>query len=119
MYYHYNTVQQLKALYNEILQPEMLRDEMAIPPEQSKMEGKGGRRGEERGGGGGKKDHTSKEKKETGLPEGKKEKAKTEPSKESVAIVSGMYSKYYEINHSRQGFNYSSLAPEGKGCLWS
>ena len=104
---------------------------MAIPPEQSKMEGKGGRRGEERGGGGGKKDHTSKEKKETGLPEGKKEKAKTEPSKESVAIVSGVYSKEsvaivsgvyskcYEINHSRQGFNYPSLAPEGKGCLWS
>ena len=93
MYYHYNTVQQLKALYNAILQPEMLREE--IPPEQSKTEGKGGKKGEERGGGGGKKDQTSKEKKETGPPEGKKGKAKAEPSKESVAIVPGMYRNHF------------------------
>ena len=70
---------------------------MAIPPEQSKMEGKGGKKGEERGGGGGKKDQTSKEKKETGAPEGKKGKAKAEPSKESVAVVPGMYHNYLLI----------------------
>ena len=94
MYYHYNTVQQLKALYNAILQPEMLREEVAIPPEQSK----GGKKGEEKGGGGGKKDQTAKEKKEKGAPEAKKGKAKAEPSKESVAIVPGMYHNYLLIN---------------------
>ena len=80
LFYHYNKVQQLKALYDEILRPEFLEDHPPlttgdIPPGREK--GKAAT-----GGGGGKKE---KEKKGS---EGKEKKGKG-VHKESVHEVAG------------------------------
>jgi hypothetical protein len=81
LYYHYNVVLQLKALYDEILRPELTEDENPPPSVESgpskKEKGKQAPAG---GGGGGGKKEKEKERGESGRDNKKGKTVKTEPS---------------------------------------
>ena len=77
LYYHYNVVLQLKALYDEILRPELAEDENVPPSMDSGQAKKEKGKQAPAGGGGGKKE---KERGESGGQDKKAKAVKEEPS---------------------------------------
>ena len=90
LYYHYNVVLQLKALYDEILRPELTEDENPPPSVDSGPSKKEKGKQAPAGGGGGKKE----KEKERGESSGQDKKGKTVKTEPSEKVESKNKTRY-------------------------